>query len=128
MYAPYKITLSRSNFAGACYLSSDVLRIPSGLQRKVDPVWGSFVLCGLDLLLRDMVRITHMDRARDICGDEVEALGRMLRAYRRWDRGPTTVASFGADRAHLNRRPSLSVDSCSFAIATLGRVDKSWGL
>jgi hypothetical protein len=37
------------------------------------------VLCGLDALLRDMVRITHLDQVFDICGDEAEALGRMLR-------------------------------------------------
>jgi anti-anti-sigma factor len=68
------------NFAGVCYLSSDVLAILAGLQRQVDPVRGSIVLCGLDPLLRDMVRITHLDRVFDICGDEAEALGRMLRA------------------------------------------------
>jgi anti-anti-sigma factor len=67
------------NFAGVRYLSSEVLGILAGLQRKVDPVRGSIVLCGLDQLLRDMVRITHLDRIFDICGDEMEALGRMLR-------------------------------------------------
>ena len=67
------------NFAGVRYLSSEVLGILAGLQRKVDPVRGSIVLCGLDPLLRDMVRITHLDRMFDICGDEAEALGRMLR-------------------------------------------------
>ena len=68
------------NFAGVRYLSSEVLAILAGLQRKVDPVRGSIVLCGLDPLLRDMVRITHLDRVFDICGDEAEALGRLLRA------------------------------------------------
>ena len=67
------------NFAGVRYLSTEVLAILAGLQRKVDPVRGSIVLCGLDPLLRDMVRITHLDREFDICGDEAEALGRMLR-------------------------------------------------
>ena len=67
------------NFAGVCYLSSDVLAILAGLQRQVDPVRGSIVLCGLDPLLRDIVRITHLDRVFDICEDEAEALGRMLR-------------------------------------------------
>ena len=67
------------NFAGVRYLSSEVLAILAGLQRKVDPVRGSIVLCGLDPLLREMVRITHLDRVFDICGDEAEALGRMLR-------------------------------------------------
>ena len=65
---------------GADTLSSDVLGVLAGLQREVGPVRGSIVLCGLDPLLRDMVRITHLDRVFDICGDEAEALGRMLRA------------------------------------------------
>ena len=67
------------NLTGVRYLSSEVLAILAGIQRKVDPVRGSIVLCGLDPLLRDMVRITHLDRVFDICGDEAEALGRMLR-------------------------------------------------
>jgi anti-anti-sigma factor len=67
------------NFAGVRYLSSEVLGILAGLQREVDPVRGSIVLCGLDSLLRDMLRITHQDRVFDICGDEAEALGLMLR-------------------------------------------------
>jgi anti-anti-sigma factor len=67
------------NFAGVRYLSTEVLGILAGIQRKIDPVRGSIVLCGLDPLLRDMVRICHLDRVFDICGDEAEALGRMLR-------------------------------------------------
>jgi anti-anti-sigma factor len=67
------------NFAGVRYLSTEVLAILASLQRKVDPVRGSIVLCGLDPLLRDIVRITHLDRVFDICEDEAEALGRMLR-------------------------------------------------
>ena len=67
------------DFAGVRYLSSEVLGILAGLQRKVDPARGSIVLCGLDQLLLDMVRITHLDRVFDICGDEAEALGLMLR-------------------------------------------------
>jgi anti-anti-sigma factor len=66
------------NFAGVRYLSSEVLGILAGLQRKVDPVRGSIVLCGLDPLLRDMVRITHLDRVFDICADEAEALGLVI--------------------------------------------------
>jgi anti-anti-sigma factor len=67
------------DFAGVRYLSSEVLGIMAGLWREIDPVRGSIVLCGLDPLLREMVRITHLDRVFDICGDEAEALGRMLR-------------------------------------------------
>jgi anti-anti-sigma factor len=67
------------NFAGVRYLSSEVLAILASLQRRADPVRGSIALCGLDPLLRDMVRITHLDRVFDIRGDEAEALGQMLR-------------------------------------------------
>ena len=63
------------NFAGVRYVSSEVLGILAGLQREVDPARGSITLCGLDPLLRDMVRITHLDRVFDVCGDEAEALG-----------------------------------------------------
>jgi hypothetical protein len=63
----------------AGYISSEVLGILASLQRQVDPMRGSIVLCGLDPLLRDMVRITRLDRVFDICVDEPEALGRMLR-------------------------------------------------
>jgi anti-anti-sigma factor len=62
------------DFAGVRYLSSEVLAILAGLQRKVDPVRGRIVLCGLDQLLRDMLRITHLDRVFDVYGDEAEAL------------------------------------------------------
>jgi anti-anti-sigma factor len=67
------------NFAGVHYVSSEVLGILAGLQKEVDPIRGSIVLCGLDPLLRDMVRITHLDRVFDVCGDEAEALGLILR-------------------------------------------------
>jgi len=66
------------DFAGVSFLSSEVLGILAGLQRKIEPNRGSIVLCGLDPLLRDMVRITHLDRVFDVCGDEAEALGRIL--------------------------------------------------
>jgi anti-anti-sigma factor len=63
------------NFAGVRYLSTEVLAILADLQRKVDLVRGSIVLCGMDPLLRDMVRITHLDRIFEICGEEAEAFG-----------------------------------------------------
>ena len=67
------------DFTGVRYLSSEVLGILAGLQREVDAVRGSIVLCGLDPLLRDMVRIIHLERVFDICKGEAEALGLMLR-------------------------------------------------
>jgi anti-anti-sigma factor len=67
------------NFAGVRYLSSEVLGILAGLQREVDAVRGRIALCGLDPLLRDMIRITHLDQVFDVYGDEAEALGLELR-------------------------------------------------
>src|SRR5262245_31798732 len=54
------------DFAGVRYLSSEVLGILAGLQREVDRVRGTIVLCGLDALLRDIVRIIRLDRVFDI--------------------------------------------------------------
>jgi hypothetical protein len=45
------------------------------LVKQVEPVGGRIQLCGLDPLLRDMVRITHLDGVFDVCCDETEALG-----------------------------------------------------
>ena len=63
------------NFGGVRYLSSDVLGILAAVHKKIDPARGRIQLCGLDPLLRDMLRITHLDRVLDVCTDEAEALG-----------------------------------------------------
>ena len=62
------------NFGGVRYLSSDVLGILAAVHKKIDPARGRIQLCGLDPLLRDMLRITHLDRVLDVCTDEAEAL------------------------------------------------------
>jgi anti-anti-sigma factor len=67
------------NFGGVQYLSSDVLAILALLQKRMDPARGRIQLCGMDPLLRDMVRITRLDRVFDVCGDEAEALGLLIR-------------------------------------------------
>ena len=67
------------NFGGVRYLSSDVLGTLAAVHKKIDPAQGRIQLCGLDPLLRDMLRITHLDRVLDVCTDEAEALG--LLAY-----------------------------------------------
>jgi hypothetical protein len=56
-------------------MSSDVLAFLAGLRKKIDPARGRIQLCGLDPLLWDMLRITHLDRVLDACTDEAEALG-----------------------------------------------------
>jgi anti-anti-sigma factor len=67
------------NFGGVRYLSSEVLGILAALQAKIDPARGRIQLCGLDPLLRDMVRITQLDKVFDVCGDEADALGLLIR-------------------------------------------------
>ena len=62
------------NFGGVRHLSSDVLGILAAVHKKIDPARGRIQLCGLDPLLRDMLRITHLDRVLDVCTDEAEAL------------------------------------------------------
>jgi anti-anti-sigma factor len=62
------------NFAGVQHLSSEVLGILAGLQSQFEPRQRRIVLCGLNPLMWEMVRITHLDRVFDVCRDEVEAL------------------------------------------------------
>jgi len=62
------------NFGGVRYLSSDVLGILAAVHKKIERARGRIQLCELDPLLRDMVRITHLDRVLDVCNDEAEAL------------------------------------------------------
>ncbi|QDV39374.1 hypothetical protein ElP_73400 (plasmid) [Tautonia plasticadhaerens] len=59
-------------------MSSDVLGILADLQRKFAPACGRIQFCGLDPLLRDMFRITHLEDVFDICTDEAEALGLLI--------------------------------------------------
>ena len=66
------------NFGGVRYLSSDVLGILAAVHKKLDPARGRIQLCGLDPLLRDMLRITHLDRVLDVCTDEAEALEQLV--------------------------------------------------
>ena len=67
------------NFAGVHHVSSDILAVLAALQREVELRRGRITLCGLDPLLQDMVRITHLGRVFDIVSNEVEALGLIAR-------------------------------------------------
>ena len=62
------------NFAGVQYVSCAVLGVLAALQREVELTHGHVTLCGLGPLLRDMLRLTHLDRVFHICTDEAEAL------------------------------------------------------
>jgi anti-sigma B factor antagonist len=66
------------NLSGVRYLSSDVLAVLVRRQERLAASGGSLQLCGLDPLLRDMLRITHLDRLLNVCSDEAEALGLLL--------------------------------------------------
>jgi anti-anti-sigma factor len=67
------------NLGGVQSLSCAVLGKLAWLARQVEPVGGRIQLCGLDPLLQDMLRITHLDRVFDVHGDEAEALGLIIR-------------------------------------------------
>jgi anti-anti-sigma regulatory factor len=63
------------NFSGVRYLSGAMLGRLDCLQQNLVPARGSIQLCGMEQLLRDVLRIKHLDRAFDVFADEAEALG-----------------------------------------------------
>jgi anti-anti-sigma factor len=67
------------NFTGVRSMSCAVLGLLANLQRKIGPAVGRIQFCGLDPLLQDMVRITHLDSIFDVYSDEAEALGLLVR-------------------------------------------------
>jgi anti-anti-sigma factor len=58
------------NLDGVRYLSCALIGRIAAIQEKLDPVRGRIRLCGLDPLLGDVLRITHLDRVFDSYGDE----------------------------------------------------------
>jgi anti-sigma B factor antagonist len=67
------------NFAGVQHLPCALLGVLASLQKQIEPARGRIHLCGLAPLLRDMLRITRLDRVFNVYGDEVEALGLIAR-------------------------------------------------
>jgi anti-sigma B factor antagonist len=67
------------NLAGVRFLSSNVLGVLVAVQKEIDPARGRVILCGLEPLLREMIRITHLDRVFETCNDEAEALSLLSR-------------------------------------------------
>jgi anti-anti-sigma factor len=67
------------NLGGVRHLSSAMLAQFAWLARRVQGIGGQIQLCGLDPLLRDMVRIAHLGGVLDVCEDEPEALGLIVR-------------------------------------------------
>jgi anti-sigma B factor antagonist len=67
------------NFAGVRYLSSEMLAALVGFGKAMDQRGGRVQFCGLDPLMRDLLRTTNLDRVFDIAADEAEALGILIR-------------------------------------------------
>jgi anti-anti-sigma factor len=67
------------NLDGVRYLSSEMVMALADLHAEVDRRGGRVQLCGLDPLLRDVFRLICPDRMLDICTDEAEALGLLIR-------------------------------------------------
>jgi anti-anti-sigma factor len=66
------------NFHEVHSVSCALLGRLAGLQRRLELQRGDIRLCGLDPVLRDLVRIAHLDRLFDVCADEAEALGLLV--------------------------------------------------
>jgi anti-anti-sigma factor len=67
------------NLGGVRYLCRTVLGKLAWLAKQVEPLGGRIQLCGLDPVVRDLLRITRLDGVFDVCGDEIEALGLIVR-------------------------------------------------
>ena len=63
------------DFRRVRYISAAVLGKLVGLHRRVERARGRLRLRGLDPVLRDMLRICHLDRVLEIVPDEAEAPG-----------------------------------------------------
>ena len=67
------------NLGGVRYTSDALLGRLARLREELDRRGGELRLCGLDPLLRDLLRISGQDRVFDDCADEAEALGLLVR-------------------------------------------------
>jgi anti-anti-sigma factor len=63
------------NFGGVRTMSSDVLATLAGLHRRVERSRGYLGLCGLNPVLREMLRICHLERALPVYADETDVPG-----------------------------------------------------
>jgi anti-sigma B factor antagonist len=63
------------NFDGVKYVSGGMLGELVALQEDLERRGGHLLICGLDPLMRDLLRISHLDRIFDVCIGEAEALG-----------------------------------------------------
>jgi anti-anti-sigma factor len=65
---------------GVRYVSGAMLGRLAALQQKLGPVRGRIQLCGLDSLVRDVLRISRLEREFDLYDDEAQALGLSVRS------------------------------------------------
>src|SRR3954464_15384731 len=63
------------NFRQVHTMSSDVLGMLAALHRKLEKSRRRLAISGLDPILRDMLRISRLERVFDIHADEAEASG-----------------------------------------------------
>jgi anti-sigma B factor antagonist len=66
------------NFSGVKWLSSEMLGALVGFHQKVNSRGGTVLLCGLEPLMREVFRVSNLDRAFEICTHEPEALGLLV--------------------------------------------------
>ena len=59
---------------GVLYMSGAMLGRLAALRQKLVPAHGRIQLCRLDPLVRDVLRISHLEREFDLCDDEAQAL------------------------------------------------------
>ncbi|WP_165219937.1 STAS domain-containing protein [Aquisphaera insulae] len=67
------------NFEAVRYLSSEMLSVLALFCREVLGRGGRVLACGLDPLTRDILHLSRLEQVLDICSDEAEALGLLLR-------------------------------------------------
>jgi anti-anti-sigma factor len=70
------------NFCGVQCISCGVLGMLAALHKRLEQAQARLVLCGLDPLMRQMIRICHLEPVFDIYADETEALSLVV------ERGP----------------------------------------
>jgi anti-sigma B factor antagonist len=66
------------NLRGVRYLSGELLEALAGFRKGPGRRDTRVGLCGLDPLIRDLLRASHLDEAFDISADEAEALGLLI--------------------------------------------------
>jgi anti-anti-sigma factor len=67
------------NFCGVQCISCGVLGMLVALHARLERAQARLGLCGLDPLMRQMIRICHLEPLFDVYYDQEEALGAVVR-------------------------------------------------